>query len=106
MSLLQESTPDLFLLDINLPECNGNGLLQWIRQFPSLAQVLAIAMSADALPDSIAFTMASGFRDYWVKPISLRWVTASIDKAFDETDAIGAGARTTPAHTLAAARLN
>jgi len=63
--------PDLVLLDIHLPDCNGNELLARMRAEPALATIVAIAVSADAVPAHISAAIEHGFDDYLTKPISI-----------------------------------
>ena len=44
---LATETPDLLLLDIHLPNLNGDRLLAEVRQMPHLAQTLVILATAD-----------------------------------------------------------
>lgn len=47
--------PDLILLDLNLPKCNGREVLQSIQENPELAQVpLVIFTSSDSPQDRLA----------------------------------------------------
>jgi CheY-like chemotaxis protein len=62
--------PDLLLLDINLPDCNGIELLASINA-GNAARTPAIAVSADAMPDDIRHALDSGFDDYWTKPLDM-----------------------------------
>jgi two-component system cell cycle response regulator DivK len=58
---LLSQTPDLVLMDINLPEIDGYEVTKRFKQLPSMDKVPVIAMTAipkpidiDALPDQIA----------------------------------------------------
>jgi CheY-like chemotaxis protein len=71
LSSAQALGPDLLLLDINLPDFSGTELLARIRQNAALADVPAIAVSADAMPEHIQHALDSGFREYWTKPFEV-----------------------------------
>ncbi len=63
--------PWLMLLDLNLPDMHGMDLLIQMRTNALLANVDAIAVSADATKDTIDRALSGGFDAYWVKPVNL-----------------------------------
>lgn len=77
---LQRHTPSLLLLDMHLPDAHGPGLLQEIRTSPAMSHVPAIAVSADALAESIHHAMVHGFQAYWTKPLDLGQVLPQLDE--------------------------
>ena len=62
--------PDIILLDLGLPDVDGQTLLGYIRRVSELAHVPVIAVTA--WPDDVAAPMvaAYGFDGYITKPIS------------------------------------
>jgi len=44
-------TPDLIVLDVNLPRRSGQEVLRWVRGNPSLATVPVIILTSSASPD-------------------------------------------------------
>lgn len=62
---------DLILLDMNLPDGHGLDVLKSLRADPRTADLPVVALSADAMPDSIRTALAAGFDDYLTKPIDL-----------------------------------
>jgi CheY-like chemotaxis protein len=50
---------------------DGFTLLQRLRADPRTRGVPAVAVSADALPDSVARGRQAGFADYLTKPVDL-----------------------------------
>ncbi|MFT3955544.1 MAG: PAS domain S-box protein [Piscinibacter sp.] len=79
LRLVGHWTPQVLVLDANLPDMNGHELLGRLRQLPGLAEVPAFMCSADAMPEDLARARAAGFRDYWTKPIELPKVSAALD---------------------------
>jgi len=71
LALLAELSPDLLLIDMNLPDMNGHQLLERLRQDPRHAMRRCVALSADALSEEVAAARAAGFEDYWIKPIDV-----------------------------------
>jgi len=69
LEMLRESAPDLFLLDVMMPEINGIELCQRIRAMPHHEQTPVIILSAFSDSGTIEQTFAAGANDYVVKPI-------------------------------------
>ena len=47
-------------------------MLRRLRARPETAATPCIALSANAMPEDIARGLASGFDDYWTKPIKFK----------------------------------
>lgn len=61
--------PDVCILDIGLPEMDGNELARHIRAEPELNQALLIAVTGYAQEQDRERAMTSGFDHYLVKPV-------------------------------------
>jgi CheY-like chemotaxis protein len=61
--------PDAILLDISMPKLDGTGVIQQIRNDPSLKQLPVIAVTAHAMSGDREKFLTSGFSDYIAKPI-------------------------------------
>ncbi len=75
--------PDLALIDMNLPDMNGLEVLRRLRAEPATADLLCVALSADALNEQIAAALAAGFDDYWTKPIDLNRLIEEVRRVID-----------------------
>lgn len=69
---------DLLLLDIQLPDTDGDRLLMALRNDPGVLSrtAPAIAMSGDLPPDRRSELLAIGFREAWQKPVPLATLEA------------------------------
>lgn len=65
---LQQAPADAILLDLNLPDGSGLDLAREVLQSPAPHPHL-IALSADAMPESIEAARQAGVLDYLVKPV-------------------------------------
>jgi PAS domain S-box-containing protein len=82
----REAPPDLLLVDMNLPDMGGLDVVAALRAQAATAQLLCIALSADALPEQIAAARAGGFDDYWTKPIDVARLLAALARAIERRD--------------------
>jgi len=71
--------PDLVLIDMQLPDMSGMELYRLLRRAPEMRGIPCIALSADAMPESIALALAEGFADYLTKPLKLDRFNACLD---------------------------
>jgi len=76
--------PDLFMLDINLPEMDGYDLLEKLREFPQFNNTPAIAISANAMTVDVLKGQDSGFDDYVTKPIDITLFESLINQKINK----------------------
>ena len=67
----QIELPDLCLLDIGLPEMDGNELAQRLRGISGTAKMVLIAVTGYGQDSDRAASLAAGFDHHMVKPIDL-----------------------------------
>lgn len=65
-------SPKVVLLDMQLPDMNGLGVLQRLRADESTRHIPVIALSATAAAEDVADMRAAGAVDYWTKPIDFK----------------------------------
>jgi DNA-binding response OmpR family regulator len=70
-ALLGIITPDLFLLDCNMPGLSGFDLVPMIRKHPEHEEAPIIFLTSDGTIDNISAAMGFGARDFIVKPIDV-----------------------------------
>jgi two-component system cell cycle response regulator DivK len=72
LSLAALHTPDLILMDIQLPDLDGISALGRLRAHPDTAGITVVALTAFAMKDDRERFLTAGFDGYLVKPISIR----------------------------------
>jgi DNA-binding response OmpR family regulator len=76
---VQETRPDLVLLDLMLPELSGTEVASRIRTSPALAGMPIIMLTAKADEMDQLVGLAVGADDYIVKPFSVKVLLARIE---------------------------
>jgi CheY-like chemotaxis protein len=64
-------SPDLILLDLHLPDFDGEHVLEELKSAPTTASIPVVVMSADATPGVVRRLLANGALAYLTKPIEL-----------------------------------
>ena len=64
-------TPDLILMDINLPKMDGYALTSQLRTYPNLTQVPIIALTANVMKGDREKSLEAGCDGYIQKPINV-----------------------------------
>jgi PAS domain S-box-containing protein len=80
LSAVLTERPDLLLLDMQLPDLNGEEVLRRLRLHWDDSQLPVVVISANALPEQIAACRALGVREYLTKPVDLRQVLTLLDQ--------------------------
>ncbi|MDY6929804.1 MAG: PAS domain-containing protein [Pseudomonadota bacterium] len=80
LRLASTSTPDLVLVDINLPDMDGYSLLGELRSFAHLSRKPMLALTANAMSDDMQRGRNAGFDDYLTKPINIDELMNTIRK--------------------------
>jgi DNA-binding response OmpR family regulator len=74
LDALAERVPDVMLLDVMLPKCDGYEVCQRVRATPALAGVKIIMLTAKGRAIEREKGLALGADDYITKPFSTREV--------------------------------
>ena len=80
LDAIESGSPDLVLMDIQLPGKDGFMLLQEIRESP-LAAVRVIALTAHAMTGDRERALDAGFDGYITKPIDIRNFPSQVQRA-------------------------
>jgi CheY-like chemotaxis protein len=71
--------PDIILLDLHLPDLNGDQVLNELKTDPATAGIPVIVLSADASRGVIRRLLAGGAFAYLTKPIELAELGEQLD---------------------------
>lgn len=82
--LVMEHQPDLVLLDINLPDINGDEVLARLKHNPKTQNIPVIIVSADATAGQEKKLIAAGAYAYFTKPFSFDSFLTTIDAALTQ----------------------
>lgn len=75
---LQEFAPDLILMDVYMPECNGVELARVVRQFEAFVSIPIVYLSAECNVDKQLTAMSMGGDDFLTKPIKPEHLVSSV----------------------------
>lgn len=78
MAPLMEFCPDLILMDIYMPECNGMDMAKVIRQLDSHISIPIVYLSAESDLDKQLTAMSLGGDDFLTKPIQPDHLVSSV----------------------------
>ena len=80
LAFVQEHTPALILMDINMPDVDGYTLTAQLKTYPHLMDVPIIALTANVMRGDRERTLAAGCDGYIQKPIDVDSIPAEIQK--------------------------
>ena len=86
LDLAREIPPDLILLDLNLPDLNGDEILLRLRQDPATSSIPVVVLSADATERQMERLMEAGATAYITKPIDVSKFISAIDEILAKAD--------------------
>ena len=81
MSKACQETPDLILLDYNMPVKDGFTLLKDMRSIPELQPVPVIMITALSIPDVVSQAVTLGVAGFLVKPFDIETLLKHVEKA-------------------------
>jgi signal transduction histidine kinase/CheY-like chemotaxis protein len=83
IELAREHTPDLILLDLHLPDIDGDEVLRQLRRDPVTSAIPVCMVSADATPRQMERLIAEGANRYVTKPIDVQELLAVLSEVLD-----------------------
>jgi signal transduction histidine kinase/CheY-like chemotaxis protein len=85
LELARQHRPSLILLDLHLPDTDGDTVLQQLRDDPSTSSIPVVILSADATTSHIQRLQTAGASAYLTKPLNVRQLLATIDELLPST---------------------
>lgn len=79
----QSPTPDLILLDLNMPRKDGREALEEIKQDPSLRKIPVVVLTTSKQEEDILRSYNSGANSFVTKPITFEGLVEAL-KAFEK----------------------
>ena len=77
---IEQLTPDLVLLDIQMPVLDGYAVLRRVRESPRFAAVPVLAVTAYAMREDREKVLGAGFNGYITKPIDPKVLRSDIER--------------------------
>jgi two-component system cell cycle response regulator DivK len=71
LEVLRERTPDLILMDINLPGVDGYVLTTQLKSIPKLGKIPIVALTANVMKGDRERSLEAGCDEYIQKPIDV-----------------------------------
>ena len=79
-NLLETTTPDLILMDINMPDMDGYTLTTRIRSMPGLERIPILALTANVMRGDKEKTLEAGCDGYIQKPLDVDQLIKEIER--------------------------
>ncbi|MFG6488040.1 ATP-binding protein [Roseateles sp. BYS78W] len=73
--------PDVILMDNNMPHMTGREVQSLLKMDPRTAHIPVIALTASAMPEAAASSLAAGYFRYLTKPLNPAALMAALDEA-------------------------
>lgn len=80
--LLAGKTPDLIVLDINLPEVSGLDMLEFLRRRPEWKHLPIVILSSEAADSMVDKALQLGADSYLMKPVTIEELEKGMTTAF------------------------
>lgn len=80
-ALLDGGRPDLFILDINMPEVSGIDFLEFLRRRKDFLEIPVVMLSTEAADVTVDKAMAIGADAYVTKPVAIEELENAMEKA-------------------------
>jgi CheY-like chemotaxis protein len=80
LRMIEETQPDLLLLDIGMPVLDGFAVVRRIRENPRLAALPVVAVTAYAMQGDRERILNSNFDGYLSKPVNSRSLAEELDR--------------------------
>jgi two-component system, cell cycle response regulator DivK len=77
---IKADSPDLVLLDVQMPGLSGTDVARIVRSTPEIAHTRLVAITAMAMRGDKETILAAGFDDYLAKPYKLGELVSTVSR--------------------------
>jgi signal transduction histidine kinase/ActR/RegA family two-component response regulator len=81
LDMARDHLPDVILMDNNMPVMSGREAQRFLAADPATATIPVIALSANAMREDIAASLAAGYFRYLTKPVDFEQLMEALDAA-------------------------
>ena len=78
MVMLQKKTPDVILLDVNMPGVDGFEVMAYFRRLPQFKDIPVIIVTSDDQPETAQKAKSTGVLTLIVKPVSVEGIEKAL----------------------------
>jgi CheY-like chemotaxis protein len=86
LKMVAEHTPDLILMDINMPGIDGKEAAARLKTSPFYKHIPIVALTANAMRGDKEVILAAGCDDYLAKPLNLAQLITMVEKFVGAAD--------------------
>ncbi len=86
LRMIEQTQPDMLLLDIGMPILDGFAVVRAIRENPRLAALPVLAVTAYAMQGDRERVLSSGFDGYLSKPINAGFLERELERLLSKRD--------------------
>lgn len=79
--IAHKEQPALLILDVNMPELDGQQTLEFLRHNPTTAHLPVLMLTADSTESLVLSLIRQGITDYIVKPFTRETLVSKVKKA-------------------------
>ncbi|MBN2114970.1 MAG: response regulator [Anaerolineales bacterium] len=83
-TLLTGKTPDMLLVDINMPEVSGLDMLEFLRRRREWKELPIVMLSSEAADNMVDKALQMGADSYLIKPVTIEELEKSMTTAIDK----------------------
>jgi|SRR5437879_7987128 len=87
LAMVEQTPPDILLLDIGMPLMDGFAVVRKIRENPRFASLPVVAVTAYAMQGDREKIMNSGFNGYLSKPVDSRSLGEELNRHMNQQKA-------------------
>ncbi len=83
-ALLAGKTPELLIVDINMPEVSGLDLLEFLRRRTEWKELPIIMLSSEAADSMVDKALQLGANSYLIKPVTIEELEKAVTNVFQK----------------------